>query len=248
MSFEKALKTSCRRAVGAFTIAELLVAIALTLVIVAILFRVFAATARQWQTSDQRIDTFRDARAVLQLMARELGRADISGNPEMIALFNQQGNYASEAYTVAPIPNSGKSDLCAVGYYTEFDSTTKAFSLKRVFKDSDAAFPALAGAAPNFTSLYAKTPNDETVAAYVWDLEFRPGLLADPVAPTANPTANWKWLEIRFKSMSPAAARKIRNFGVTANTWSDPTSALYKNLILPYEQQFVTRVVLRQNQ
>lgn len=236
------------RATRAFTIAELLVAIAITLVIVAVLFQVFAATARQWQTSDQRIDTFRDARAALQLMARELSCADISGNPQMIALLNSQGNYASEAYAVAPIPNSGKSDLCAVGYYTEFDSTTKALNLKRVFKDSDATFTALAGDAPDFTSLYAKAPNDETVAAYVWDLEFRPGLLADPVAPTAHPTTDWKWLEIRFKSMSPAAARKIRNFGVTANTWSDPTSSLYKSLILPYEQQFVTRVFLRQNQ
>ena len=240
-----------KRRIRAFTIVELLVAIAITLIIVTVLFQVFSAAARQWQTSDQRIDTFRDARAALQIMARDLARADINGDPNMLALQSTQPAtppYATEAYAITPTPNSGKSELCVVGYYTLFDNTTKSFSLKRLFKDSDATFTGLATASPDFTSLYTKTAADETVAAYVWDLQFRAGLAADPVDPAANPSSTWKWVEIRFKSMSPAAARKIRDFGVTASTWSDPTSTIYKNLILPYEQQFMTRVALQQNE
>jgi hypothetical protein len=53
-------------------------------------------------------------------------------------------------------------------------------------------------------------------------------------------------LEIRFKSMSPASGRKIRDSAVDSSTWFDATSPLYKIYILPYEQQFVSRIVLDQ--
>lgn len=235
--------------IHAFTLAELLIAISITLIIILVLFQVFAATANQWQSSDQRIDTFRDARAALQIMTRDLSRADVNGNTAMLTLSNSNGTFATEAYAITPIPNSGKSDLCAVGYYCAFDLTTKAFSLRRLFKDSNATYTSLATASPNFTAIYTKDLTlDETAAAYIWDLQFRPGLAADPVDPAANPSNQWKWLEIRFKSMSPAAARKIRGMAVTEATWLDNTTTIYKSVILPYEQQFVSRVALHQPQ
>ena len=48
--------------------------------------------------------------------------------------------------------------------------------------------------------------------------------------------------------MSAASARKLRNLAIDQTTWSDPTSSIYRNTILPYEQQFVTRIMLQQNQ
>ncbi|HEY5035835.1 MAG TPA: hypothetical protein VII74_01740, partial [Chthoniobacterales bacterium] len=212
------------KSIEAFTIAELLVAIAITLVLVVILFRVFAAAATQWQSADQRIDTFRDARAAMQLMSRDLGRADISGAVQMLTLSDPSADFAREAYAVTPVSNIGKSELCAVGYYCAYDTTTHAYNLKRLFKNSDLTFTALANPSPDFTSLYTKnnpTP-DETVAAYVWDLQIRPGVGKDIVAVT-TPSSTWNWLEIRFKSMSPAAARRIRDTSVTQTTWLDPT-------------------------
>src|SRR5207245_603074 len=114
------------------------------------------AAASQWQSADQRIDTFRDARAVLQLMARDLSRADINGAAQMLTLSDPFSDFAKEAYAITPIANDGKSDLCTVGYYCWYDGTTKAYSLKRVFKNSDLTFTSLATASPNYTAIYQK--------------------------------------------------------------------------------------------
>ena len=136
----------------------MLIAIAVTLILVGILFRVFAAAASQWQAADQRIDTFRDARAALQIMTRDLSRADINGNAQMLTLSDiytvPTPPFAKEAYAITPIPNTGKSDLCTVGYYCAYDNTTKAYSLKRLFKGSDATYTSLATATPNFTTIF----------------------------------------------------------------------------------------------
>ncbi len=225
---------------NAFTIAELLIAIVVTLILVGILFRVFAAAAGQWQNADQRIDTFRDARAALQIMTRDLSRADINGNAQMLTLtdfFTVSPNpqFAKEAYAITPITNSGKSDLCTVGYYCAYDTVTHAYSLKRLFKSSDATYTSLATASPNFTAIFQKdTPTaDEVAAAYVWDLQFHPGVGKNLVDAATTPSTQWNWMEIRFKSMSTASGRKIRNTPVDLSTWFDATSSLYKTFILP---------------
>src|SRR5207249_4513804 len=99
----------------------------------------------------------------------------------------------------------------------------------------------------DYSTLYAKdNPSpDEIVAAYVWDLQIRPGVGKDTVSVTTA-SSTWNWLEIRFKSMSPASARKIRGTAIDLSTWFDATSPLYKTFILPYEQQFVSRIVLHE--
>ena len=246
------MHVASRKACHAFTLGELLVSLAITGLIVLLLGRVFTAAATQWQAGDQRIDSFREARAALQMIARDLSRAHLDGDPQMLRLSDLDsdpaGNeYAKEAFAIAPIANSGKSDLCAVGYYLSWDATVKAYRLKRLFKDSDATVPVLANTAPNFNSLFTKAPaSDEDLASYAWDLRFRPGVLADSEPPSANPSTKWQWVEVRFKAMSAAAAGKFRNMTVSEATWNDPTDAIYRRLILPNEQQFVTRVKLHQ--
>jgi type II secretory pathway pseudopilin PulG len=238
------------RPARAFTLVELLISIVITVVIVVLLFQVFAAAASQWQTSDQRIDTFRDARAAMHIIGRDLGRAHLSGHTQMLTLSDNFGDFAKEAYAITPTANGGKSDLCAVGYYCEWDPATKAFTLKRLFRESDAVFELLKSTtSPDFTPMYAKSDaNEEAVAAYVWDLQFRPGVGRDPINPTAGPPSDWRWVEVRFKSMSPASGRKLRNLPVEISTWFDASSDIYKTHILPFEQQFVARIALQQRQ
>jgi type II secretory pathway pseudopilin PulG len=235
--------------VGGFTLAELLIAIAITALLIVILFQVFAATASQWQFSDQRIDAFRDARAAMQRMVQELGRANINGAAQMLTLSDPYNDFAKEVYAISPIANTGKSDLCTVGYYCYYDPTTHAYSLKRLFKTSDLTFTSLAMSSPDYTTLYQKdSPSaDEVAAAYVWDLQIRPGTGPNVVSITSAPST-WNWLEVRFKAMSPASGRKIRSSSIDLSTWFNSTSQLYKTYILPYEQQFVSRVTLQQNQ
>ncbi len=196
------------------------------------LSRVFAAAASQWQASDQRVDTFRDARAALQIITRDLSRADINGDPQMLTLTSSDpSGFFKEAYAITPIGNDGKSDLCGVGYYTVWDPATKAYTLKRLIKNSDTIFNDLKTS--NFTSIFSKNAaNEEDVAAYVWDLRFYPGVQGDPQNPPTGPSSQWRWVEVRFKSMSAASARKIRSLPVGQGTWSNPSDPLYKAAIL----------------
>ncbi len=204
-----------------------------------------------WRTADQRLDAFRDARAALQLMSNDLSRAAVSGNSQLLNLANPSGTYAKEAYAVAPMKNTGKSDLCAVGYYLDWNSTSHTYSLTRMFKNSDQTVGSLAKSSVDTGTLYDRTqPNTalDTLASYVWDLELRPGQGANLVDP-ASPPSTWQWIEIRFKAMSVKAGQKLAVIpGINQSTWDDPSSTAYKTYILPNEQQFMTRVPLLQNQ
>ncbi len=233
-----------------FTLVELLVSMAITIGIVVLLARVLAAAASIWQLADQRIDTFRDARAAMQLMTNDLGRADINGDPQMLTLgdISSDGTYAGSASAVAPMKNTGKSDLCAVTYYLNWNGGVNAYSLSRSFKDSDATASILTTPPLSFTNLYTRT-TPETLANYAWDMEIRPGEVINTLTPTTDSSTKWKWIEVRFKAMSVKAARKFQSSGAVGQaTWADPTTAAYKTYILPNEQQFVTRILLQQNQ
>lgn len=228
---------------------EVLIAIAITVLIITLLSSVFTAAGKQWQAADQRIDSFRDARAALQIIDRDLSRANVNGDAQMLTLSNldSTGTFAKEAFAVTPIPNSGKSDLCAVGFYCVWDATSKTYSLKRLFRDSNTVVTSLAKKPADFTAVFTKAAvNEEELASCAWDLRFTPGTLDVAESPTTNPSTKWRWIEVRFKSMSAASARRIRNMAVSSATWDDPNDPAYKNAILPFEQQFVTRVKLRQ--
>ena len=185
-------------------------------------------------------------------MAHDLSRAHLDGDPKMLTLsdyaFDPSGNqYAKEAFAVAPTGNSGKSDLCAVGYYLVWDVTATAYRLKRLLRSSDDTVAILANTTPDFTTLYSKdSTKEEDLATYAWDLRFRPGTLGDPEAPSLNPSTKWQWIEVRFKTMSAAAAKKLSGMNIPQTTWNDPTNTTYKTLILPNEQQFVTRIKIDQ--
>lgn len=236
-----------------FTLLELLIAAAITAFIVALLGRVLVATTAIYQTADQRMDAFRDAKAALQMMTADLSRADINGDPQMLNLANPGGgsSYANEAYAVTPIKNKGKSDLCTVAYYVDWDASAKAYSLRRFFKDSDITVTSLAKSPPDFATLYDRNKNTtpETIASYVWDLEITPGQGANPVSLGSLSSPQWNWIEIRFKAMSVKAGQKLRSIAaIQQATWANPASTEYQKYILPNEQQFVTRVSLFQTQ
>lgn len=243
------------RTLRAFTLIELLVAVGVTALIVVMLGQIFSTAAAMWRVGSQRIDAFRDGRAALQLMAADLSRANINGDARMLTLtqFSSDGSYATEADAISPMKNSGKSDLCAVQYYLVWDGTSNTYSLMRRTKESDAMSNATNGylknSPPNFTAIYDKTSGtEETIATPIWDLQFRPGETDTVLAPSTDTAAKWKWIEIKFKSMSINSASKLKSLaGIDQTTWANPTSPAYKTLILPSEQQFVTRVSIEQN-
>ena len=61
-----------RRDGGAFTLIELIVAMAVALVIVFVLLQVFSTSADSWQKGETQADTYREARAAMQIMSRDV--------------------------------------------------------------------------------------------------------------------------------------------------------------------------------
>ena len=153
---------------SAFTLLELLVAVSVSLVLVAFLFQILGSTLTAWTRSEQRTDTFREARAALQIMARDLSQTVALPKPAAgfpaagpsaptLVLDRPSGSPQSdeenneEAYCLTVTPNSGASGLCAVGYYCEWDGTKHAYVLKRLFVDSDKTFDRFKTAAGGVT-------------------------------------------------------------------------------------------------
>lgn len=258
----------------AFTLVEMMVALAVTGLLSVLMLRMFMDSSAIWKANDERLETFREARAALQLMAREL--AAVNAAPElpekfpMLAL-RYHGDTApedqvnQEVYALTSTRNAGRSDLCAVGFFCVWDETRKTFALRRQFTASDATFTnlraALNAASPMtsagaFKLLYARSvPTGDTepiqeLANYVWNLEFAiPDRINPALADRKYPQDPfWRelpeWIEIRFKALGASAARKLEGQAVTRATWFDNAAPLRQRLILPNEQQFVTRVKL----
>jgi prepilin-type N-terminal cleavage/methylation domain-containing protein len=273
---------------AAFTLVEMMVALAVTGVLTVMMLRMFSDSSTIWKSEDDRLDTFREARAALQLMSRELATAiplpdaKPAGLDEfpVIALRDMQSrstpdlpaNYYRKIYSLSSTPNSGQSDLCALGYFLEWepdiatdpaDTTAKvprsAFTLRRQMLESNATFALLKltlnATAPvfgesAFSKLYRPTgTTTDTIASYVWDLQFAlPPPVGGKTAPA--PTNAYygrelpQWIEIRFKALGANAARLLSGQTVGKELWSDPNDPKYVRLIMPHEQQFVSRVKL----
>lgn len=259
---------------AAFTLVEMMVALSVTAVLSVLMLRMFMDSSTIWKSNDERLETFREARAALQLMAREL--AAVNAAPElpekfpMLALQHHgdtlpEDYVNQEVYALSATRNTGHSDLCAVGYFCTWDDRRKTFTLRRQATESNATFANLQKAlrfgspmTPSgaFHLLYARPlPNADDdslheIATYVWNLQF---IIPHPTNQTLpNPPwpqgSFWKelpeWVEIRFKALGSAAARKLDGQAITRETWFVDSDPLRQRLILPNEQQFITRVKL----
>src|SRR5438132_13953545 len=155
-----------RERVSAFTLVELLIATGITVAMVLMLGWMLGSLMSSATHTTQRVDAFRDARAALQVMERDLRNLvrtqwspdpftnpppapcaaattstpvtlatayfvlkDIYPDPATTANHNQQ------LYTlVAAKTTASSGDVCAVGYYCQWDSGLRAYSLRRFFR------------------------------------------------------------------------------------------------------------------
>jgi type II secretory pathway pseudopilin PulG len=187
---------SCR----AFTLFEVLIATAIVVFLVAMLAQILSATQGIWRNAEARSDPFRDARAAIELMSRELALAIPNDKAPVLALDNicpaqtgdANGPDNQQIYALLPArnvdtnnPAVNRSDVCAVGFYCVWDNSKHAYILRRHFFASDATFSRLQSAGlpaapPPASSVYAPSnpavppAQDEDVAAYVWDLKIKP--------------------------------------------------------------------------
>jgi type II secretory pathway pseudopilin PulG len=140
------------RSSPAFTLVEILVAVAIVVFLVLVLSQIISSAQVIWRNSEARIDAFRDARAALEMMSRDISRALINDRAPVLALSNvySDPNDSStgpsnnqQVYVLIPMQNSGdpggaapggtpvRSDICAVGFYCVWDNNRHAYVLRK---------------------------------------------------------------------------------------------------------------------
>jgi type II secretory pathway pseudopilin PulG len=125
----------------AFTLAELLIAVAITSFIVVMLGTVFGSLANTSGRANQRIDAFRDARAAMQMIQRDLANLVHASPTAYLAIDDRYAdpNTATtknrQIYGLIATKNKSLGDLCAVGYYCRWEGNR--YTLRRYFRNSD---------------------------------------------------------------------------------------------------------------
>src|SRR5205809_1007172 len=270
-----------RRSRAAFTLVELLIATGITVAMVLMLGLMLGSLMSSASHATERVDAFRDARAALQTIERDLRNLvptqwDVRTSPiptptpvpitraaayfalkDIYADPATAGNHNQQLYAlVAAKTTASSGDVCAVGYYCQWDNQLHAYSLRRFFRNSTDTFTVLQNAVGGYASdsvLYAPAASDAVLAAYIWNFKVTMyngtgtvintyPYICDPNATTPNslPAA----IEIAFNAMSPQAARTVMSVSSSANDWMDPTTQTYQRLIAPHAYQFRSRIKL----
>jgi type II secretory pathway pseudopilin PulG len=168
--------TGGRRA-AAFTLVEILVAVAIVVFLVVVLAQIISSAQAIWRNSEARTDAFRDARAAIELISRDLSLALTNDRAPVLALSNVYSDpndatvgplHNQQIYALIPMQNVGdpppgspaRSDICAVGFYCAWENNRRAYVLRKHVLQSNPTFTRLQTAfgAPTPTPLPSPSP------------------------------------------------------------------------------------------
>src|SRR6266516_412189 len=241
-----------RERVSAFTLVELLIATGITVAMVLMLGLMLGSLMSSASHATERVDAFRDARAALQTIERDLRNL----------VPTQWDVRTSPIPTPTPVPITRAAAYFALKDIYADPATAgnhnqhHAYSLRRFFRNSTDTFTVLQNAVGGYASdsvLYAPAASDAVLAAYIWNFKITMynsagtvintyPYICDPNATTPNPLP--AAIEIAFNAMSPQAARTVMSVSSSANDWMDTTTQTYQRLIAPHAYQFRSRINL----
>jgi type II secretory pathway pseudopilin PulG len=168
----------------AFTLAELLVAVGITVLIVVMLGIMFGSMINTASRTNHRIDAFRDARAAFQIMRRDF-EGLVKVQPAVYFSLDPDGGGTDMREVCGLVsaknqpPTGSPGDVCAVRYYAEWESAARRYTLHRYFKDSSQTYNTFKANLSNqvlgYTSgtsmYYDGVGADDAVATCAWDLQ-----------------------------------------------------------------------------
>jgi type II secretory pathway component PulJ len=240
----------------AFTLMEMLLALAITSVLVILLVNVVAATLTVWEQGRNQVDTLANARQVLGRIADEISGAIAAPAPQVVEfsenLTSIQGNTApvpvtsENVFFVAPYPNINSGDLCIIGYRHNANTRT----VERGFIDSQVAWKN--GNANKYQSPFYSSADWQwrTIANGILEFEIQSYSQTDldSASPTPTPIASWtsttsspvgnapRQIIIRIKVVDDRALFKL--------TGLSPGNATYDRLVSRAARQFTASVLL----
>jgi type II secretory pathway pseudopilin PulG len=145
------------RPLASFTLVEMMVATSVLSLMMIILLQIFNEATRAWAASERKIDAYREARAALYFVSRDLHSSLITTNAPLIINSNYittgtKPDYLDDSvFFIAALPSNAQegtdlSDLCAVGYYAAYGGdqsqigVTNSFKVRRYFRGSNSTY------------------------------------------------------------------------------------------------------------
>ena len=218
---------------AAFTLIELMVAAAITSLLLLGMTGVFDQAMKAWRLSSRRADAEREVRAALTLIQQDFGGLLLTNNLPILRITNSSdlsligpsltpvldGSVAVFFLTTRGGPTT---DLAGVGYYVGYDTSTKTYNLYRYFRFGSNQLAAVTNyLAGNGILFPANTGGDELVGANVVNFraEFKtlPALFG-PVTSQDGPSITTRPGYVQLE-LTAYGSEAVRNFGST-NDWT----------------------------
>ncbi len=190
----------------AFSLLEILVAISVLSILLVVLLNIVHGSTTLWRTAENRAESYREARAAIQVVSADLRNLLPSTNSPCL-LTNLPGSDAStypysQMGFLTTLPATfqnptNKSDLCAVAYFLAYGNKTpiagnqgrQTYNLYRYFIESNETFANLKKNAP-FSDVNPSNTNCEIVARNILDFQ------VTPLTCCTNGFTNWTYSTI----------------------------------------------------
>lgn len=241
---------------SAFTLIELLVAMTVLILLSTILFSMVDSATRMWRDSESRVESYREARAAVNLFARDLNNSIVTSNTNWFSADTEgtSKNPGHIAFLTALSPKAQRtedlSDICAVGYALEWDNPNPLnpgaparYSLYRYLRFSNPTFSDyLANSNTSVANIFANPPPAGTVRellarniANVKTTLYYTNAGGNLTTNAATPNDIPVMVEYTVTAVNEKAAAR---FGDNPNFWKDTNSAVFKE----NSQSFTTRI------
>lgn len=249
-----------------FTLLELMVAMAVLSILVVMMLGLVDSAAKLWRENENRVDAYREARAAMGIMARDLRNMVASTNTNLF-LINTNGafakvplagetntNRAGAIFFLASLPagaqeeQKNKSDICEVGYFLGFERTLaggtnsqQTLNLYRFFRSSNPTYTNLVSG-NLFQGAAIGPTGEELLARNIREFQITPLVITNNAFEVFSPSTNRALpdlIEIRVTAVNQEAARRFTN----KTDWigASPGGALTNA-----QQTFTTRIPVTQ--
>jgi prepilin-type N-terminal cleavage/methylation domain len=227
------------RACRAFTLLELLVSMGVLAMLLVIMLSIVDSATRMWRQSENRVDSYREARAALNVIAADLAAICISDDTNHFRIL---GENAMEFLTaVSPDYQDGgsNSNVCHVGYTWKYAranplqvNSSEGYNLFRSFRSSNDTVNNIKNGTPpqaGTEELLARNIVDFRIAAFTLNENgTRSPFQQSPDRPMPDV------IEISLTALNNDVAQRFR----TRSDWENPNSETRKQ----WERTFTTRV------
>jgi len=241
---------------NAFTLLELMVAVSLLAILVVMLMSMVDNATKLWRVNENRVESYREARAALNLIASDLKSIYASTNENLFQT-NASGAFEAVAgsgqlFFIAALPVSAqdpasRSDLCEVGYFLRYGKSSLAsakessFSLYRYFRESNQTFTNLVNNAGFFTH---STTNVELLARNIpaFKVNYYSISTNGTVSPWTAGSSNAlpSFVELQITAFNNQAAKRF----ASKEDWTNTSSPTWRE----NSRVFTARIPLRESE